>query len=126
MGQRRLPDMTMPGHAETCPVIVAFMRNRIPVYLDALYFLEVCVNNAVIIFNEKFAFLEGLPAGGEIAIYVVSAVCLLASLAYLIFIDKRGNRKREGEIKPFSYAALAGILLCALFWVINLVSGIGG
>ena len=84
------------------------------------------VNNAVIIFNEKFAFLEGLPAGGEIAIYVVSAVCLLASLAYLIFIDKRGNRKREGEIKPFSYAALAGILLCALFWIINLVSCIGG
>ena len=82
------------------------------------------VNNAVILFNEKFAFLEGLSFGAEIAIYVSSGLCLLLSLGYLIFIDKRGNRKREGEIKPFAYAALAGILLCIVFWITNLISGI--
>ena len=49
------------------------------------------VNNAVIIFDYKFDFLSKVSSGGAIAIYVISAVCLAASLVYLIFFDKVGS-----------------------------------
>ena len=84
------------------------------------------INNAVILFNEKFGFLNHLPFAGEVALYVLSAISLVVSLLYLIFLDKRNNRKKEGEIKPFVFAALAGILLCVLFWFVNFANGLGG
>ncbi len=91
------------------------------------------LNNAVIILDAKFKFLENLPTGGQIAIYVVSAVCLLASLAWLIFAERTqsqeesaGQNKMKREIGPFMYPALPGILLCVLMWVLNLANGLGG
>ena len=84
------------------------------------------LNNAIIVFSERFGFLEGLPAGAQIALYVSSAVCLLASLAYLLFLDKSGNRKKEGEIRPFVYPALPGLLLCIVMWIFSLVNGMAG
>lgn len=84
------------------------------------------LNNAIIVFDYKFDFLSKVSAGGAIALYVVSAVCLVASLVYLIFFDKRTNRKKEGAIKPFIYPALPGIILCALMWILNFASGFGG
>lgn len=84
------------------------------------------LNNAVIVFDYKFGFLDALSAGGQIAVYVVSAVCLAASLAYLIFFDKKTNRRKEGEIKPFFYPALAGVILCAVLWFANLANGFMG
>lgn len=84
------------------------------------------VNNAVIIFDYKFDFLSKVSSGGAIAIYVISAVCLAASLVYLIFFDKKTNRKKEGAIKPFVYPALVGIILCAIMWIANFASGMMG
>lgn len=84
------------------------------------------VNNAVIIFDYKFDFLSKISAGGSIAIYVVSAVCLVVSLVYLIFFDKKTNRKKEGAIKPFIYPALVGIILCVIMWIANFASGMMG
>lgn len=91
------------------------------------------LNNAVIILDAKFKFLENLPTGGQIAVYVVSAVCLLASLAWLIFAERTqsqaesaGQNKMKREIGPFMYPALPGILLCVLMWVLNLANGLGG
>ncbi len=84
------------------------------------------VNNAFILFEEKYSFLGGLPFAGEVTLYVLSALCLLGSLAYLIFFDKRNGRKKEGEIKPFVLSALAGILLCVLFWFVNFAGSLGG
>lgn len=84
------------------------------------------LNNAIIVFDYKFGFLAKLSTAGVIAIYVVSAVCLVAVLVYLIFFDKRTNRKKEGAIKPFIYPALPGIILCALMWILNFASGFGG
>lgn len=84
------------------------------------------VNNAVIIFDYKFDFLSKVSSGGAIAIYVISAVCLAASLIYLIFFDKKTNRKKEGAIKPFVYPALVGIILCAIMWIANFASGMMG
>lgn len=84
------------------------------------------VNNAVIIFDYKFDFLSKVSSGGAIAIYVISAVCLAASLVYLIFFDKKTNREKEGAIKPFVYPALVGIILCAIMWIANFASGMMG
>ncbi len=84
------------------------------------------VNNAVIIFDYKFDFLSKVSSGGAIAIYVISAVCLAASLVYLIFFEKKTNRKKEGAIKPFVYPALVGIILCAIMWIANFASGMMG
>ena len=84
------------------------------------------INNAVIIFDSKFGFLSKISEGGAIAVYIVSAVCLVAALAYLIFFDRKSDRKKEGAIKPFIYPALPGIILCALMWILNFASGFGG
>lgn len=84
------------------------------------------LNNAIIVFNYKYGFLAALSSAGVAAIYVVSALCLVAVLVYLIFLDRRTNRKKEGAIKPFIYPALPGIILCALMWILNFASGFGG
>ena len=84
------------------------------------------LNNAVIIFDYRFDFLSKISQGGEIAIYVVSGACLAASLVYLVFFDRKTNRKKEGAIKPFILPALVGIILCAVMWLANFASGMMG
>lgn len=84
------------------------------------------VNNAIIIFDGKYGFLTNMSNTVYIVLVAVSAVVLLATLAYLIFIDKRNNRKKEGEIGPFAWAALPGIILCGIMWIAALVTGIAG
>ena len=84
------------------------------------------INNAVIIFDSKFGFLSKISEGGAIAVYIVSAVCLVAALAYLIFFDRKSDRKKEGAIKPFLFSALVGLILCAVVWVANFAVGLGG
>ena len=84
------------------------------------------VNNAIIIFDGKYGFLTNMSNTVYIVLVAVSAVVLLATLAYLIFVDKRNNRKKEGEIGPFVWAALPGIILCGIMWIAALVTGIAG
>ncbi len=84
------------------------------------------LNNAVIVMDYKFDFLSKISVGGTVALYVLSGICLISSLVYLLFIDKRGNRKKENSVKPFLYPALAGIILCILMWILNFIGGFGG
>lgn len=84
------------------------------------------LNNAVIVCNYKFAFLQNVPSSVAVALYVISGVCLAGSLVYLIFFDKKTNRRKEGEIKPFFLAALVGFILCCVLWVYTLVVNIAG
>ena len=84
------------------------------------------LNNAVILFDMKFGFLANVSQGGQIALYVISAVCLVSSLVYLIFIDKRNYVKKSESVKPFLLPSLAGLLLCILTWALNLFAGFGG
>ena len=83
-------------------------------------------NNAIIIFDAKYGFLTNMSRGAYIAVTAVSAAALLGTLAYLIFCDKSGNRKKEGEIKPFIYGALVGIIAAGIMWIASLVTGLGG
>ena len=84
------------------------------------------LNNAVILFESKFGFLSGVPMAGAVAIYVTSALCLVAGLVYLIFFDRKNARKKEGPIRPFLLPALPGLLVAALVWILTFASGIGG
>ena len=84
------------------------------------------LNNAVIIFDYKFDFLSKISAEGAIAAYVVSAVCLIGSLVWLIFFDRKTNRKKEGPIRPFLLPSVVGIILCAVMWIANFVNGMLG
>ena len=84
------------------------------------------LNNAVIVCNYKFAFLQNVPSSVAVVLYVISGVCLAGSLVYLIFFDKKTNRRKEGEIKPFFLAALVGFILCCVLWVYSLVVNIAG
>lgn len=81
-------------------------------------------NNALIVFNEKFGFLNHVSAGGEIAIYLFSALCLVGSLAWLIFFDKRGNAKRQVPLGAFVKPALPGIVVCVAMWIYIFVAGV--
>lgn len=87
------------------------------------------LNNAFVIFVQKF--WNGiLPKGVEIPLLVVSVICLVGSLVYLMFFDK--DRKREstteekGSKRDFFLFAAAGILLFAILWIGSLVAGLRG
>ena len=83
-------------------------------------------NNALIIFDAKYAFFTNMNGGAYIAVCVLSALSLVGSLVWLIFFDKKTNRKKEGEIRPFIYPALVGIILCGVMWISALITGITG
>ena len=83
-------------------------------------------NNAVIIFDAKYGFLTNMSGGAYIAVCVVSGAALLGTLAYLIFFDKKTDRKKEGAIKPFILSALVGIVASGVMWISALVTGIAG
>ena len=83
-------------------------------------------NNAVIIFDAKYGFLTNMSGGAYIAVCVVSGAALLGTLAYLIFFDKKTDRKKEGAIKLFILSALVGIVASGVMWIFALVTGIAG
>ena len=90
------------------------------------------VNNAVIIILQKYG-VENIPATVFIPVVIVSGLCLLGSLAYLIFVDK--NRLPEEEGTPerkktsrgvFILGTAIGILICFASWGSALYMGFVG
>lgn len=91
------------------------------------------LNNAVILALTATGFETGenawsMPQAWNIGLCAASAVCLAAALAFLVFFDRKTNQKggiKDGKV--FFLAAAAGIAVCAVQWVVVLVSGfIGG
>ena len=78
------------------------------------------LNNALILILTSLGFGDlraALPV-------ISSGLCFLGALVYLIFFDKRGNRK--GGVKDgvmFFMAAGGGILVCAVEWIAVLAMG---
>lgn len=81
-------------------------------------------NNALILSLDSAGYSD-IPQNIKLPLYVVAGVVLLAVLVYLIFFEKRGNRKGgiKGGAKYF-LAALVGIIVCAAEWIAALVQGI--
>ena len=89
-----------------------------------------CNNAAILALTAAGYETEGgwtMPLGWNIGLTVASAVCLAAALVYLIFFDK--NNARKGGVKdgkPFFFGAAVGIAVCAVTWIVTLVSGFAG
>ncbi len=84
------------------------------------------LNNAIILILASFGYsdMTQWAQGGYIALLAVSAVCLVASLIYLIFLDSSNNRKGKiVEGKIFFSAATIGIAVCAVEWIYVLIAG---
>ena len=84
------------------------------------------LNNAVIILDGRFHFLENVAGAAEIAAIVLSAAALVGVLVFLIFFDRKTNRKKEGALRPFLVPSAVGIGMCVILWIANFVSGVGG
>ena len=84
-------------------------------------------NNAVILVLMSAGLgTEGgwnLPAGWNIGLIVSSAVCLAASLLFLILCKRNGQKGGVREGKTFFAAAFVGIAVCAVQWIVTLVTG---
>ena len=78
------------------------------------------LNNAFVLVLMKFE-INGLPSLWNIVFLIVSALCLLGSLAYLIFGDKSGVRSGEkADKKGFFLCASVGIFICVITWIAGL------
>lgn len=82
------------------------------------------INNAAILILTKYNIAD-FSTPVFISVMSVSALCLIASLGYLIFIDKtKPEREDKSERKGFLIYALVGIALCALSWLLTLAGGL--
>ncbi|MDE6411680.1 MAG: CPBP family intramembrane metalloprotease [Clostridia bacterium] len=84
------------------------------------------LNNALILIFEATGFGASwtMSLGVFIALIVLSSLLFLGALAFLIFFDRKGNQK--GKVvngKRFFFCAAAGIGICAIEWVVQLITG---
>ena len=82
------------------------------------------INNAVILILTKFGLTEfSTPVFWTVV--TVSTLCLIASLGYLLFIDKEKERQTQNkeEQKRFFLFAAVGIFACAFTWLAVLLLG---
>jgi hypothetical protein len=86
-------------------------------------------NNAAILVLTKLG-ISQFPTPVFIVVVVVSAVCLVGSLAYLLFADKNSEiiqKSEKSDIndrKTFLLCAVAGIFICAVSWISVFVAGL--
>jgi len=90
------------------------------------------LNNAAILILTKFG-ISQFPTPVFIAVVVVSAVCLIGSLAYLLIFDKKASvedvekgveNKTTDQRKTFLLCAAVGIFICVVSWVGVFFSGL--
>ena len=91
------------------------------------------INNAAIIILQKFG-VEDIPLPVFIPVMIVSGLCLLGSLAYLIFMDKNtlpdetGDTLEQKKTKRsvFVLGTAIGILICFVGWASQFYAGFTG
>lgn len=86
------------------------------------------LNNAAILILTKAGVTEYSPTV-LVVIMILSGICLLLSLGYLLFMDKREKTPMEkeranAERKQFFICALIGIVVCVLSWGAVFVAGL--
>jgi membrane protease YdiL (CAAX protease family) len=87
------------------------------------------LNNAAILLLAKLG-VESFSSGTTLALLIISALSLVGTIVYLCFFDKGEKWAQEiqtegagAKRKQFMLSSLAGIILCALTWLLVLVSG---
>ena len=82
------------------------------------------LNNAFVLVMAACGMAD-FPQAVKLPLYLCAGVCLAAGLAFLVFFDKKeksGGGVRRG--KSFFSAAFVGILVCALSWLLVLLTGV--
>lgn len=116
------PEQTLYQFASgVCLTLVAFKAGSILPTMVAHF-----LNNALILVFEATGFgtTWTMPLAVYISIIVLSALLFLGAFVYLIFFDKRNNQK--GKIvngKQFVFGAIVGIGICAIEWIVQLITG---
>lgn len=89
------------------------------------------LNNAVVVLLQKFG-IDTLSTSVFVALIIVGTLCLIATLFYLIFIDKHTLPKEESQDEPYTQktvyilAASIGVLVCFVSWAGNFYAGFYG
>ncbi len=74
------------------------------------------LNNAFIIVMTKLGY--SFSGAGWIVFLVISALCLIGSLVYLIFLDKKEDaEEKTGTRMEFLRGVAVGVTLCVMLWV---------
>lgn len=105
----------------TCYALVAVRSGSVFPTVAAHFF-----NNAAVLVLEATGYGTSwtMAQGAYIAVCAVSGLCLLGTLMFLVFFDRRGARRggvKNG--KAFFFASCVGILVCAVQWIFVLVTG---
>ncbi|MBQ9113340.1 MAG: CPBP family intramembrane metalloprotease [Clostridia bacterium] len=79
------------------------------------------INNAYILVLHKYQ-ITSFSAPVYAIILVTSAICLIVSLGYLLFIDRQKTEKKKGKYGGFFLCASVGIAVFALSWVSALLA----
>lgn len=80
------------------------------------------INNAVILVLTKFG-VSSFEAPMYAIILVISGLCLVGSLVYLLVFDKRKQEEKKGNYKQLFACAGVGILMLLLSWCATLLTG---
>ncbi len=90
-------------------------------------------NNAFILLLTKFG-VESFMAPVAVVILLLSPICLICSLVWLLVFDKKKEEKEEemgqaatldkSERKRFFGYASVGLAICVLMWIAVLISGL--
>lgn len=80
------------------------------------------LNNALILILTKLG-LDSFTMPVLITVLCVSIPCLIGSLVYLIFFDKKKAEEKTGTKKQFLLGALGGIVICGVTWISALFMG---
>ena len=85
------------------------------------------INNALIIILMKFGVAD-FTGWVLVAVMIVSALCLIASMVWLFFFDKGETapckKENKAEQKQFFTYALLGVMMYALTWISVLLTGL--
>ena len=80
------------------------------------------INNAVILLLTKFG-VNSFDMPMYAIILVVSGLCLVGSLVYLLVFDRKKGEKKKGNYKQLFACAGLGILMLLLSWLTTLFVG---
>ena len=85
------------------------------------------LNNFLVLTLEKYGFAT-FSTPVTVSVMIVSSLCLVGTLVYLLVFDKQSVTKDGGasgdkeEKKRFFYGVSVGAIVCAIVWVFNLFS----
>ncbi|MCD8205806.1 MAG: CPBP family intramembrane metalloprotease [Clostridia bacterium] len=85
------------------------------------------LNNALILIFEAADLFDetgylALSSGASTALIIVSALCFVGAIVWLILDKKPVKKKKQGETGKFFIWAAFGIVVMVVIWIVNLVA----